>query len=292
MQSKPLLKLGFTDYYPTMDDFFMETLSHTFEIVRDDASPDYLIFADETYGTKNLDYNSDRVVKIFFTGENRRPWNYKCHHAISFDHLDGPQFYRLPLYVLDNWVQKKNGVRDILNDPDTIIPYRKRPNFCGFVASNPNGEYRNKIFHMLNEYKPVMSGGPLFNNTGSILPRDVKSKIDFFSTCRFSLCFENSTWPGYCTEKIMHGYIAGTVPLYWGSPTVALDFDDASFISRHDFISDNSFIDYIIEIDQDESRWLQMASTRPVKLDQYVKNWNLERFNRWFLDNVYKGVLS
>lgn len=286
--TKPKLKLGFTDYYPTLDDFFIDTLSMTFEIVRDDVSPDYLIFCDETFGQNNLGYDSNKVTKIFFTGENRRPWNYKAHHAISFDHLDGPQFYRLPLYVLDNWVQKNNDVPDMLKLPIEYAKYEDKEWFCGFVASNPAGEYRNKIFHMLNEYKPVMSGGPLFNNIGGVLPRDVKSKIDFFRKCRFSLCFENSSWPGYCTEKIMHGFIARTVPIYWGSPTVAMDFREGSFISRHDFVSDNNFIDAIIRFDSDPNLWRMLANIDPLPYS-YDLFWNLNRFNQWFLENVYRG---
>lgn len=288
--TKPKLRLGFTDYYPTMDDFFVSVLSKAFDVVRNDEDPDYLIFADETYGQRNKNYDPNKVIKIFFTGENRRPWNYQCHHAISFDHLDGSQFYRLPLYVLDNWVQTKNGVPDMLDLDINMKPvkYEDREWFCGFVAGNGASEYRNRIFHVLNEYKPVMSGGPLFNNIGGILPRDVMSKIDFFRKCRFSLCFENSSWPGYCTEKIMHGFIARTVPIYWGSPTVTMDFQEGSFISRHDFVSDNEFIDAIIKMDQNKHLWEIMANTVPLP---YVHDrfWDLDRFNLWFLNNVYRG---
>lgn len=288
MMTKPKLKLGFTDYYKTLDDFFMSVLSKAFDIERNDQDPDYLIFCDETFGQNNLKYDPNKVIKIFFTGENRRPWNYSCHHAISFDHLDGSQFYRLPLYVLDNWVQTKNGVPNMLRLPVENVKYDDREWFCGFVAGNGASEYRNRIFHVLNEYKPVMSGGTLFNNIGGALPRDVMSKINFFRKCRFSLCFENSSWPGYCTEKIMHGLIARTVPIYWGSPTVTMDFQEGSFISRHDFVSDNEFIDAIIKMDQNKHLWEIMANTVPLP---YVHDrfWDLDRFNLWFLNNVYRG---
>lgn len=287
--TRPKLRLGFTDYYKTLDDFFISVLSDAFDIERNDADPDYLIFCDETFGQNNKNYDPTKHIKIFFTGENRRPWNYQAHHAISFDHLDGSQFYRLPLYVLDNWVQKNNNVPDMLNRPVEIIKYNDREWFCGFVAGNGASEYRNKMFHMLNEYKPVMSGGPLFNNIGGILPRDVKSKIDFFRKCRFSLCFENSSYPGYCTEKILHGFIAKTIPIYWGSPTADLDFRPESFISRHDFITDNEFIDYIIEIDHNKVAYERMVNLNPLSNKRYMRNWDLNNFNKWFLNNVYKG---
>jgi hypothetical protein len=286
--TKPKLKLGFTDYYNTLDDFFISVLSMSFDIERDDANPDYLIFCDETFGQNNKNFDPNKVVKIFFTGENRRPWNYQAHHAISFDHMDGSQFYRLPLYVLDNWVQKNNNVPDMLNLPMEYIKYQDKEWFCGFVAGNGASEYRNKMFHMLNEYKPVMSGGPLFNNIGGVLPRDVKSKIDFFRKCRFSLCFENSSYPGYCTEKIMHGFIARTVPIYWGSPTVQMDFLEGSYISRHDYVSDNNFIDAIIQMDQKPGIYELVVNSNPLP-DYRDKFWDLKRFNQWFLENVYRG---
>jgi hypothetical protein len=291
MASKPKLKLGFTDYYPTMDDFFMDTLSETFDIERNDVNPEYLIFADDTFGEDNKRFNNSNVIKIFFTGENERPWGYHCHHAISFEHLDGSQFYRLPLYVLDNWVQSKNGVTDMFKLPSRGPRHEDREWFCGFVAGNGSSRYRNKMFHMLNEYKPVMSGGPLFNNIGGVIPRDVKSKIDFLSKCRFSLCFENSSWPGYVTEKVAHGFIAKTIPIYWGSPTVELDFNTNAMISRHDFESDNEFVDYIIEVDSNPT-WYNNIVNRWHWEEDHLKNWDLSRFNRWFLMNVYKGVRS
>lgn len=292
MMTKPKLRLGFTDYYSTMDEFFVDTLSMKFDIERNDVDPDYLIFADETFGMNNLRYDPKKHIKIFFTGENRRPWNYQAHHAISFDHLDGEQFYRLPLYVLDNWVQRKNGVPDMLDLSMDYVKYEDKEWFCGFVAANGASEYRNKMFHMLNEYKPVKSGGPLFNNIGGILPRDVKSKIDFFRKCRFSLCFENGSYPGYCTEKIMHGFIARTVPIYWGSPTAALDFVDSSFISRHNFSSDNEFMDYIIMVDTNVEFYEHTVNKEVLDLGYkpHLNNWDLNRFNQWFLDNVYKGT--
>ena len=37
MMTKPKIKLGFTDYYQTLDEFFLDTLSVTFDIQRDDV---------------------------------------------------------------------------------------------------------------------------------------------------------------------------------------------------------------------------------------------------------------
>jgi len=89
----------------------------------------------------------------------------------------------------------------------------------------------------------------------------------------------------------MHGFLANTVPIYWGSPTVAMDFQEGTYISRHDYVTDNTFMDAVIKADQDLNLWERMANYRRLSY-KHEKYWNLERFNAWFMLNVYKGVLS
>lgn len=34
---------------------------------------------------------------------------------------------------------------------------------------------------------------------------------------KFTIAFENQSYPGYVTEKIADALMAGTVPIYWGA---------------------------------------------------------------------------
>ena len=68
---KPILRLGFTDTFGAIEEFFTETLSTEFEIVRDDENPDYLIFGDRNFGENNLRYDETSVLR-FFTRERTR----------------------------------------------------------------------------------------------------------------------------------------------------------------------------------------------------------------------------
>ena len=52
------IKIGFTDYFEPVDEFFTDILSKRYEVVRDDADPDYLFFCDETFGQNNLKYDA------------------------------------------------------------------------------------------------------------------------------------------------------------------------------------------------------------------------------------------
>lgn len=290
MTNKPKLRLGFTDYFGGLDEFFTAVLSQEFEITRDDANPDYLIFCDETFGQNNLNYDINKVRKIFYTGENRRPWNYQAHHAISFDHLDGSQFYRLPLYIIDNWISvNKLNLRDLMEHKREYHP-EKKSLFCGFVVGNPNCAARNNAFHLISQYKQVSSAGPVFNNIGHVIPRGLEAaqhKFDFLSKCKFNLCYENSSYPGYVTEKIQHAFVADTIPIYWGCPISRLDFNKDAYISRHNYSNDKEMLEHIIHLDNNEQDYIDMITKPIIAYDNlYI---NLNRFNKWFIDNVYRG---
>lgn len=294
MQSKPILRLGFTDYFGTLDDFFIDTLSKKYDIIRDDDNPDYLIFCDETFGVKNRLFNAKHNVKIFFTGENRRPQNYNCHFAITFDHLDMPRHYRMPLYVLDNWVHINKidlpDIRDVLRTGTAS----DKTSFCSFIVANGSCAERNDAFHFISKYKMIDSGGPLFNNTGYVLPRDginaQKTKFEFMRSHKFNLCYENGCHPGYVTEKLFHALYMNTIPIYWGSPTVEMDFNSKAFISRHNYETDADMLEHIISLDTNDDNYNEMLS-QPI-LNPNNKVLDLNRFNTWFDNNVYRGVIN
>jgi hypothetical protein len=292
-----VLKLGFTDTFGAIENFFTKILSERFTVIRDDTNPDYLIFGDKNFGSNNVNYDNKNCLKIFYTGENERPWDYRCHYSISFDHneFDGKN-YRLPLYVIYDY---DNHFRDVPNT-DTISrspsDLNERKGFCSFVVKNGGCEMRNKWFHKLNEYRQVASGGPLFNNIGYTLPRgeeSVQAKIKFLNSYKFNLCFENSSYPGYATEKLYEALCAKTVPIYWGSPTIEVDFNPKAFLNYHDFGNDKDFFDAIKEIDQVPDMYEEMYLA-PMFADYQKVNkfFDKDKFLNWFERTVYKGVLN
>lgn len=284
------ITVGFTDYYNPIDEFFISLLSKRYNVIRDDQNPNYLFFCDETFGTNNLKYDPNKVLKIFFTGENRRPWNYNAHVAISFDHLDGPSNYRLPLYVVEDWYQTtKLGLKSILDLDRSKTSERTK--FCSFISSNPASVDRNEAFDLISRYKRVDSAGPLFNNVGAVLPRGPDAQIhkfQFMSERKFNLCYENGSYPGYVTEKLFHALYAGVVPIYWGSPTVELDFNPEAFISRHDYDTFEKMLDKIKEIDHNDEMYHDMTN-QPIFSKHGLDMMNTDRFLDWFDRHVYLG---
>lgn len=279
---KKHLRLGFADTCSTQ--FFVDTLSTRFDIIIDNDKPDFLIFGDENFGTTNTRFSKNDCIKIFHTGENRRPENYDCHYALSFDHTFEPWHYRLPGWALVPFGYKKYPFTHIF-----AVHQQKEPKskFCVFIHRNPSNQLRNHFFNELSKYKKVDAAGPLFNNIGHVIGSDYDAKLDFIKDYKFVLAFENSSYPGYVTEKIMDGFYVNSIPVYWGSPTVGLDFNTEAFLNAHDFGTVENLINRIIEIDKDDELYYNM--TAQPKFRHNIAPYPLvyDNYLNWFESIVY-----
>eukprot|EP00928_Gymnodinium_smaydae_P070283 TRINITY_DN54156_c0_g1_i1.p1 TRINITY_DN54156_c0_g1~~TRINITY_DN54156_c0_g1_i1.p1 ORF type:complete len:696 (+),score=125.55 TRINITY_DN54156_c0_g1_i1:48-2090(+) len=54
--------------------------------------------------------------------------------------------------------------------------------------------------------------------------------VDLFRDYRFAIAFENKYVPGYVTEKIVNAFLAGAIPIYWGSDAVLEIFNEDAFV--------------------------------------------------------------
>lgn len=292
-----ILRLGFTDTFDSVKQYFTNLLSERYEVIRDDSRPDYLIFGDRNFGNNNMTFNGKNCIKIFYTGENQRPTDYQCHYSISFDHDEANGHnYRLPLYVIYDTIYSEKNDPCAKNAERNGSDLTKERKFCSFVVKNGSCDMRNKWFHRLNSYKPVSSGGPHYNNIGYVLSRNddgPRAKYDFLSNHKFSLCFENTNHPGYATEKLYESLCAKTIPIYWGSPTIDIDFNPRAFLNWHDYRNDDAFFEAIKEVDEDPYLYEEMY-LEPMFADYKTKNkfMDRDRFLNWFDNYVYKGVLN
>ena len=280
------LRLGFADTFDGAKEYFTNVLSRRYEIIRDDVRPDYLIFGDRNFGETNVRY--ENCVRIFYTGENQRHTDYRCDYAISFDHPTDSRMFRMPLYLIYEFDHKIMRNRELRKMDDF-----GNKKFCSFVVKNPGCKYRNDYFNILSKIDRVDAAGPLFNNMyGGWRPETVTDKVKFMGDYKFNLCFENSSYPGYCTEKLFEALCAKTVPIYWGSSTAALDFNPKAFLNRSDFASDQQFIDLIIEMRTNKELYNQFYLQPMFREEEYIKNFHVNNFLDWFQQNVYQGVIN
>ncbi|WRF37687.1 fucosyltransferase [Helicobacter pylori] len=234
---------------------------------------------------KILSYQNTK--RVFYTGENEAPNFNLFDYAIGFDELDfNDRYLRMPLYyaylhykaMLVNdttspyklkadslYTLKKPSHKFKENHPHlcALIHNESDPlkrGFASFVASNANAPIRNAFYDALNSIEPVAGGGSVKNTLGY----KVKNKNEFLSQYKFNLCFENSQGYGYVTEKILDAYFSHTIPIYWGSPSVAKDFNPKSFVNVHDFKNFDEAIDYIKYLHTHQNAYLDMLYENPL----------------------------
>lgn len=273
----PTIKLDFCDFwdgFDKADNYLTETLAREFSVLIT-SRPDYLIYAN--FGKQHRTHN---CVKIFFTGENIRPDFAECDFAFTFDHLDDPRHYRLPLYAW--WDDAERLIKP--SGVDYAVVLARKTRFCAFIYGNADAARRLRFLDALSRYRPVDCAGTLLNNVGRTV--SVFEKVDFIRDYKFTFAFENSEQPGYTTEKLVQPMLAESIAIYWGNPLVHRDFNTRSFVNVHDYASDEDAIRRIIELDQDDDQYVDMLSQpfyHENRINSYVDPANiLNRFREIF----------
>jgi alpha(1,3/1,4) fucosyltransferase len=243
---KKVLKINFCDFWADLDkqeNLFTKLLSPHFDLELSD-DPDVLFYS--CYSFNHLKY---KCHKIFYTGEAVAPDFRECDFAISFewDKYDGKNL-RLPFF---RWSPSLTKLYQ--RSPSQEIAAAKSK-FCCMVISNGDCKERNDFFHKLNEYKKVDSGGGFMNNIGYQVP----DKVTFAKDYKFIIAFENSSYPGYTTEKIFQPMLVDCLPIYWGNPVIDRDFNTQSFINVHNYNTHEEVIKEIIRLDNDNQAYCHM----------------------------------
>ena len=236
----------------------------------------------------------ERAVKVFFTGENVAPDFAEHDWAMSFEHFTPPEprHLRLPIYA---WYMRQfsGGLEVLIRQPGEKAGL-DRPHFCNFVYRNGMCRPRNQLFRQLNQYKHVDAPATLMNNM-PMFPENgdgnSPAKQRFARNYKFTIAYENTSHPGYTTEKIYDAMAARSIPIYWGNPLVHLDFNPKSFLNRHEFDSDEAFIQRIIRVDQDDELYTRIFN-EPYWHDNIVPEALSDRACMEFWDRVFASGAS
>ncbi|CAK0823016.1 unnamed protein product, partial [Prorocentrum cordatum] len=85
--------------------------------------------------------------------------------------------------------------------------------------------------------------------------------VELLRPYRFALVFENKLVPGYVTEKIVNAFLAGSIPIYWGSSAVLDVFNADAFIYANAIqgSGDTSGADPLVGLDRATRQGLRTA---------------------------------
>jgi hypothetical protein len=127
------------------------------------------------------------------------------------------------------------------------------PTILGFVMDTGKGNYFNKLM---------------------------------FQDFRFMLLMEDAILPGYITERIIDGFMAGTVPIYYGTTQIFDIFNPKAFV-YFDINNPSEALDRIRYLEENPAAYQQMLE-EPILADGER---TIEKYFS-FVDSIGKGMLK
>ena len=253
-----------------------DKLKDKFIIKFSSNNPDYLIY--NIFGEKHLNEKYNKSIKIAIYTENQIPDFNQADYAIGQAHINYlDRYFKFPIFL---WYDFKNFYKI----RQAILKNHIRTKFCAAVISNnltTNG-FRLNFINELNKYKKVDMGGRFNNNIGY----QINDKIEFFSSYKFSISMENSEGDGYISEKIIHSFISGTIPIYYGDAMIDEYINPKSFILIKNEKDIKEKIEYIIKIDKNDEIYKSLLKENII-LDTNISN-KIEKEQKEFLHHIFE----
>lgn len=279
------IKLKFVGFWPGFNyrsNIFTDILEKYF-IVEISENPDYIICSVLGHPYEETNYD---CVRIFYSGENSTP-DFNIHdYAISYNEMQfADRYLRHPVYMM-YLPYLRPAEQKHLNITNEIL--QNKTHFCNYIyGDGADREFRIQAFNLFNTYKKVMSPGIGLNNMPHIsVIKSQDEKIAFQNTCKFSIAFDSISEPGFVTEKILHAFAARTVPVYFGDPHISNQFNPKSFINVSDFSDLNSALEKVIELDNNDSMYLEMLQEPAFITQEFVREKQTEFEN--FLVHIFE----
>jgi len=155
---------------------------------------------------------------VFYTGENYRVPNW-AHYSMSHDLDDFNSSNIYYPYLFDHLLMAKLDQQDHLYGApinyESLLKARKlesgHTNFACIFYGNGT-PLRARLVDEMSKYGKV----DVFGKATGIY---IQNRSDLYKKYKYVLCPENDYFPGYVTEKMLHAYAMGSVPIYWGGLT-------------------------------------------------------------------------
>ncbi len=146
----------------------------------------------------------------------------KFKHSILFaggtEHLYFPSFDREDIRDPVPWNDRKFLCAVVSNKHYSRLDQRlgESPSFQWAMKTQLHNYRYAAIEHFLGK-----EGFDLYGRGwGQEIP-ECTNKLDTIRNYKFALCFENGSYPGYITEKIIDCLVAGVVPIYMGATDIS-----------------------------------------------------------------------
>ena len=183
----------------------------------------------------------------------------------------------------------------------TLKPQSTRQHFCTYSNSNCVLFREIAVDQISSSIKPIDQGGGCNGRNGTLLNKIAKNRQrqrgprtapwsgnpQLYREYRFCMVLENERARGYITEKILNAFLAGCIPIYYGTEEVFDVFNRKAFI-YFNITNPDAALQQIRHLEENETEYLRVVRDEPilangdVTIDLYFS----------LADNVGQGTLK
>jgi hypothetical protein len=199
---------------------------------------------------------------FLFSGESRLRANDDKYTIVLCCERTHKNRINCPLFVsflyCGNHLEKINNRQEVTVQPSESVVA---------IISNPGGEVRNRFLNAVEQFFNVTYAGNYKNNIGVPLPYEYGTPefYSYLSKFKFVISMENSRLDTYITEKIFHGFLGNTIPVYWGSEQIGDYFNKERFINLKNYTESDviSALNKMKELEVIKEKWVE-AVNKPI----------------------------
>lgn len=163
---------------------------------------------------------------------------------------------------------------------------------CWILPEDQSVHEKSKMLSIISSEKRMTVGHKLRHTVIDIMKKNnidfdlfgrgykqINNKIEGIKTYKYSIVIENSKSDYYFTEKIIDCFRTGTIPIYWGCPSIGDFFDINGIIS---FDNEDELIGILKNIsDDDYNNRLDSINKNYEISEQYllIENWLYKNIN-------------
>jgi hypothetical protein len=193
-------------------------------------------------------YDADLIICSIF-GNNKMRYLNKPKICLNFEscdfnlipntlyfssELENKYNYYLPLYICFYGFDFYNVIQNSRKNLTQEEFDNKK--LCLSIISNLGGLFRNNFIEKMEYEKlKIDNYGKLYNNSYSEITQNTTwfdpRLSDLIKKYKFMICMENTLKKGYHTEKMMHAYKNGIIPIYWGDNTCMEIFNSNAYLN-------------------------------------------------------------
>jgi len=176
-----------------------------------------------------------------------------------------------PLFVLS--LYSFNLLNKLQNFP--IVNKIPKKTICAVISNGDPNLERNIFLEKLENCGLLIDYAGSYKNNVPRITHHYHSEefTNIISDYKFIITMENTKQETYITEKILHGFVAGIIPIYWGTDSITDYFNEDRFINVKNM--EDSTIDEIVQrlltLINDDNLYLEMVN-KPI-----YKSGKLER---------------